>query len=482
MITQDRSGVVGSYPSKRRRGVLLSASGRQRLHDANRIHQFDSRSGARRSLDQVSHDVGLSTKTISRVLHRDLPVDRRTLEMLFDSLGIDLRVDDYVCCERNETFDRERIVIPQRRSTFFGRQDELDRLRKLLVEKRAITLVGPGGIGKTRLALEATSRFGGRLFGRVAYCDLSVLRDASGVAATIARAVEVLAKKPPLAQVTCNRVLIIVDNCEHVLATVAAIVDDLLRTSSQIVILATSREPLGIEGEIVSKVRALEVPERRPMTAAEALAFPAVALFVDRACEADDGFAFDEMAVATAVEIVARVEAIPLAVELAASHVATLALSEIARGLRDQMTFLVSDSTRYDERHRSMRALVASSYDLLDDDERIVFRTASVFAGSFDIDAVERSFDGGRLNDVASVVARLARKSVLCVDLGATTHYRMFETMRQFAAQRLRDSGETPAARLRHAPYFNDLLARAEAASEHQAEWERKKAMRCADS
>ncbi len=445
---------VGGRTTKRRRGVFLSQAGRQRYHEAQRRHEDTSRGGARRSIEDISFDVGLSTKTVSRVLNREVPVDLRTVELLFASVGIALDDGDYVRAQCGD----EPTQLPQRRSAFFGRSEQLCRLRLLLVEKRAISLVGTGGVGKTRLAIEAASRFGHELFDRVAYCDLAVVTDAALVAATVA---------PALAQSgDTDRILLLIDNCEHVLASVAHVADGLLRLLPCLVVLATSREPIGLEGEAVLRVPPLPVPAPNPPSVTAALTHPAVALFVNRAREVDDGFVFDEAALSPTLEIVSRVEAIPLALELAASRVATSALREISQSLREHLSALGTESTCYGARHRSVRALVDWSYDLLDDEERRVFRCLAVFTGSFDVAAAERVCGSSPHRDAANLIAQLARKSLLFVEHDMSpTRYRMLETIRQDAALRLRECPDAIATKLRHARYFNELLASGEAAS-----------------
>lgn len=466
-MMQEQADLVRGRRSKRRRGVVLSEAGRQRIHEAQRRYENEQIGGSRLSLERLSYDVGLSTKTISRVLAREMPVDLRTLELLFASLGITLGAADYT----RVRVDDATQAPAGRRTAFFGRNDLLDRLRVLLIEKRIVTLVGSGGVGKTRLATEFAARFGAELFDRTTYCDLSLVTERSLVAAAVARAFGARPEKGAadltIAKIVDgHRVLLLLDNCEHVLARVAEVADGLLHAVPRLVVLATSREPIGLEGEVVLRVPPLALPERGPMTVVQALAHPAIALFVDRAHEVDDGFAFDAAAVPATLEIVCRVEAVPLAIELAASRVSTTALSEIAQSLRDHMGGLATDSTVYDARHRSVRALVDWSYALLDDDERTVFRAAAVFMGSFDVAAVEFVCDGGLRRNVANVVGRLARKSLLFVEQGvAPTRFRMLETMRQDAALRLRECGEAAPTRLRHALYYNDLLAAACAAS-----------------
>ncbi|MDQ2857121.1 MAG: hypothetical protein M3R53_00530 [Candidatus Eremiobacteraeota bacterium] len=318
-----------------------------------------------------------------------------------------------------------------------------------------VMLTGAGGVGKTRLALELVARHVDDIFERVAYCDLSVVTDSELVAPAVVAALREVHEG--------ERVVLIVDNCEHLLAQARTSVDDVLESMKGVAVLATSREPLGIEGEAVLRLVPLPLPVVAVnATVEDAARSPAVALFVDRASLADDGFIFDEVSAPLVREIVSRVEGIPLAIEIAASGVATATLSDISESLRNHLRGLAVESATHEPRHRSAHALVDWSYRLLDVREQTVFRSLAVFMGSFTVWAVEHVV-GDRVSNLDAVVRRLVHKSLLFVE-GATapTRYRMLETVRQYAALKLLETGEGAALHLRHALYVDDVLTRAE--------------------
>ncbi len=454
--------------SRRRRGVVLNDAGLQRYHDAQR--RLDNRlaPSARLSLERLSFEAGLSTKTIARVLDREMPVDLRTLELLFRGLGIALEPSDFV---RAEDLTQTAGALPAPRTRFFGRRDQLGQLACLLRTSRCITLVGPGGIGKTRLAIEVAACESIH-FDRVVYCDFSVVTDGSLVDRAIAMAFggrpDIRSCRASVARaVERERVMLLFDNCEHVVARVASLAEDLVAGIPGLTLFATSREALGLHGEVVLRVTPLTVPTREPgLSIDAALAIPAVALFVDRARGADVDFRVDDAAIAAIAAIIARVEGVPLSIELAASRVASAALPELADSLRDHLRALVCENGRLGPRHRSATALIDWSFALLDDDERSVFRRIAAFMGGFDSAAAAAvcAYDG-RVDHVC-VLDRLAKKSLVVVDtLHAVTRYNMLETIRQFAALKLRESGEVVATRFRHAVYYDELLKRADRAS-----------------
>ena len=446
----------GQARRRRKRGVFLTDAGLQRYHMAQRRAEVAGSDAGRFSLEELSVNVGLSTKTISRVLNRAMAVDVRSLQLLFASLGITLRKADFT---RADDAQSSPAALPVPRAAFFGRSQQVARLRELLQERRLITLTGAGGVGKTRLALELVARHVDDIFERAAYCDLSVVTESELVAAAVAAALREVHES--------ERVVLIVDNCEHVLAQVRTSVDDVLVSMKHVAVLATSREPLGIEGEAVLRLVPLPLPVvAANATVKDAERSPAVALFVDRARLADDGFVFDEVSAPLVREIVSRVEGIPLAIEIAASRVATSTLSDISESLRDHLRALAGESAAHEPRHRSAHALIDWSYRLLDPPEQTVFRSLAVFMGSFTVWAVQHVV-GDRVSGLDAVVSRLVRKSLVFVEgAGAPTRYRMLETVRQYAALKLLETGEGAQLHLRHALYVDDVLTGAESEAE----------------
>jgi predicted ATPase len=250
-----------------------------------------------------------------------------------------------------------------------------------------------------------------------------------------------------------RRVLIVLDNCEHVLANAADLVGRVLDAAPEVVVVATSREPLGVEGEVVRVVRSMEVPEP-DSDLSEAVASAAVRLFVDRAIAASEQFSLGEDNVGSVVEICRRLDGIPLALELAAARVRAMAPAEIARRLSERFR-LLSAGRGAIERHRTLLGAVSWSYDLLAETDRQVFGRLAVFPASFDLDAAEAV--AGPEGDVIDSVLRLVDRSLVGHD-PATGRYQLLETLRQYAADRIGETGEVDAVRDAHAAFFCTMV------------------------
>jgi predicted ATPase/DNA-binding CsgD family transcriptional regulator len=292
-------------------------------------------------------------------------------------------------------------------TSFIGRESELADLAERLSRARLVTIVGPGGCGKTRLALRAAASAPA-----VAWADLAATSDPLPVVADAAGVLHGSALGPQLAG---RRLLLCLDNCEHVLAAVADLVVNLVRYAPEVTVLATSREPLGVGGEVVWRV-----PPLRPDDA--------VALFADRS-----GVAPDEAVRLACI----RLDGIPLAIELAAAWSSTLSTQEILDGLDDRFALLVRGPRGVAARHQTLAASMAWSHDLLDEDDQVLFRRLGVFHGGFTLDAAAAVCGV----DVRPGLRRLVDKSLLTADTrGAVTRYRMLETVRQYAVARLTDA------------------------------------------
>ena len=251
--------------------------------------------------------------------------------------------------------------------------------------------------------------------------------------------------------------LVVLDNCEHVLGPAADLAQALLESGPDVVIVATSREPLGLDGEVVRGVASLGTPED-DVDAVDALKASAVRLFVARASAATEQFTLDEDNVGDVAAICRRLDGIPLAIELAAARVRAMGPAQIARRL-DERFRLLGAGRGTQERHRTLQATVSWSHDLLSDEERAVFRRLAVFPGSFDLEAAERVAEGDDPVDVIDLVVHLVERSLVQYD-GTTDRYRLLETLRQYAADRLAEAGETMDAREAHSNYFGDLVER----------------------
>jgi predicted ATPase len=349
--------------------------------------------------------------------------------------------------------------LPADASSFVGREHELAELRSLLTGTRLLTLAGTGGAGKTRLALELARGAEASYAGGAALVELAAVPDPRLVADGVAAALDVRAlpgRSPTetLADFLAPRtVLLVVDNCEHVLAAAAALVDGLLRAAPNVTIVATSREPLRVPGEVVFRVPSLTIPDPDAALAPdELLRYEAVRLFVDRAAAAAP-FALDDENAADVARICVRLDGLPLALELAAARLGALGPGVVAERLDDRFRVLRAGSHAAPTRQQTLLATLQWSHDLLELDEQLLFRRLAVFAGGFDLDAVEEvcAGDGLERSEVVDVLARLVEKSLVApMDAGQQRRYRLLETVRLYARDRLVEAGEetAPADRL----------------------------------
>ena len=355
-----------------------------------------------------------------------------------------------------------RHTIPAQLTRFVGRRDEIAAVRRLLRGSRLVTLTGPGGCGKTRLAAQVGRRLAGRMPEGVYWVDLSRLVTGGSVAEAVAVALGLreglgVDRAGDRLGELCGRVagrsaLVVLDNCEHVLDGVARTVARLLATAPSIRLLATSREPVGVGGEMVWQVPPLATP---PAAAAPATlaAFDAVRLFVERACHAQPAFRLDEANASAVGEICLRLDGMPLAVELAAAQVGALTPEEIAHELADGFGLLSGGDRAGPARQRTLRASMDWSHALLGEAERAVFRRLTVFAGGFSLPAAQDvcGYGGVDRRAVPGVVAALRHKSLVAGEsAGGVRRYRLLEPVRQYAAERLAESGEDGATRDRH--------------------------------
>jgi len=364
--------------------------------------------------------------------------------------------------------------LPVSASSFVGRTSELAKITDLLSRSRLLTLTGPGGIGKTRLALQAAS---GLLDGSgdgVWLAELATLNDPGLVAAAVAAAVGVEeAPDRPVLQTLVNalrtrELLIVLDNCEHVIHSAMTLADAILRNCGQVHLLATSREPLGVAGEHVYRVPPLIVPAAGGLAAGELVLAEceAVRLFVDRASAHQPGFLLDETTARAVASVCRQLDGMPLAIELAAARLRSLSVVDIERRLDDRFRLLTGGYKSALPRHQTLRALVDWSYDLLTPAERSVLCRVSVFAGSFDMAAAEEVAAAGDVEagDILDLIASLVDKSLLQLELsGSSVRYRLLDTVRHYAMARLaeRDAADGQDARDRHAAVFLRLAASA---------------------
>ncbi|MGH7529352.1 MAG: protein kinase domain-containing protein [Gemmatimonadales bacterium] len=351
---------------------------------------------------------------------------------------------------------------PAQLTSFIGRERETAAVQALLEDARLVTLTGAGGSGKTRLALEVASRVAARYPDGVAWVELAPLSNPDLVAHHVADALGVRrdgiqsAEDALLEALSGRAALLVLDNCEHLVDACARLAEALLRGCPRLRILATSREALGIGGERPWLVPALTLPEDQSATRAAAAASEAVRLFVERGRAVRPSLELVDDNVAAIAQICRRLDGLPLAIELAAARARVLDPQQIAARLDDVFALLTSGSRTALPRQRTLRGAIQWSHELLTEPERILFRRLAVFAGGFTIDAAEAVAAG---DDVLDLVSGLVDKSLVVLETEALeSRYRMLETIRQFARERLEEAVELPEIARRHARFF---LARA---------------------
>lgn len=365
--------------------------------------------------------------------------------------------------------------LPRPLTRLIGRQPELAHIKQLVETERLVTLTGVGGCGKTRLAVELVLELAPALAEDVCFVDLAALHEAALVPQVILASIG--AREMPgqpvltalLAYLNPRSAVLVLDNCEHLIDACAHLVDSLLRACSGVHVLATSREPLGVGGEVTWRVPSLSFPDphARPMSIAAVADYEAVRLFVDRARLVRRDFALTAANAQAVAQVCGQLDGIPLAIELAASRLNVLSADELLARLEDRFQLLTAGSRTDPPRHQALRATVDWSYQLLTEPERRLFGRLSVFAGGFTLAAAEDVVSGDGLNsaEVLELLAHLTDKSlVMSEEFDGRIRYRLLETLRRYANDRLRGSGEYEAARSRHLDYFVRL---AEATDAH---------------
>ncbi len=369
--------------------------------------------------------------------------------------------------------------LPMQRNRFVGREAELRQTKDLLAKTCLLTLIGPGGTGKTRLTLQLAADLLPEYAGGTWLVELAPLTDPALVLPTVAEALG-LRQIPgvdiydQVAGFLCAKsLLLILDNCEHLVESCAQLADQLLRHCANLKIIASSREALGIPGEIIYRVPPLGLPQPHT-TSLEALRHSeAVQLFVDRATAVKSSFILSEHNAGAVAQICRRLDGIPLALELAAARVAMLTPEQIATRLDDRFQLLTGGSRTALPRQQTLRSLIDWSYDLLSEPERLLFCQLSVFVGGWSLEAAEAVCPD---MDVLDLLAQLIQKSLVVAEERqdpATTRFRLLETIRQYARDKLLESGAAVQARDRHLDYYLKFAEAGEsnAYGPHQLEW-----------
>ncbi|MFI7134282.1 BTAD domain-containing putative transcriptional regulator [Nonomuraea sp. NPDC050153] len=410
-----------------------------------------------------------------------LELFERTRRLLADELGVDpgpeLRAAHLAVLSqeiparppappvqvRPQAQGRQRGNVRTPRTSFIGREAELAQLGTLLGRARIVTLVGPGGAGKTRLATEVALRSAEAVW----MVELAPVSDPADVPGAVLDALGLRDDRPPhrvptegndpaeqVAEALSGRpALLVLDNCEHLVDAAAELAERLLTECQDLRVLATSREPLNLAGEHLAPIPPLEPPPVGA-SAEQAGTYPSVRLLLDRAGAARPGFAVDGGNVASVVALCRRLDGMPLAIELAAARLRTMTPRQLADRIDDRFKLLTGGSRTALPRQQTLRAVVEWSWELLGEQERVLARRLAVFAGGATLESVEAVCGGA-----ADVLGALADKSL--VQVSAEGRYSMLETIRAYALERLAEAGEVGAYRRRHAAYLLDLAERA---------------------
>ena len=357
--------------------------------------------------------------------------------------------------------------LPRHLSTFVGRTSDLAEVRQLITQAPLVTLTGPGGVGKTRLALQLAAEMLDTFVDGAWLVELESLTEGSlvpqevAIALGVAKESDADAKQALMGHIRGREMLLVLDTCEHLLDDCARLANSLLRACPGLRILATSREPLGVTGERLYPVRSLSLPTNKHIQAAHlADEYEAIGLFRERARAADPAFEINTDNAAAVVEICGRLDGIPLAIELAAARIRALTSQQIAERLDDRFRLLTGGSRTVMPRHQTLRAAIDWSFDLLPDDERVVMSRLSVFAGAFTLEAAEAVCSAGEIERYAVLdhVTRLVEKSLV---FRQTDMFRILETVRGFARERSLEAGESEGAYARHRDWYLGVVREA---------------------
>src|SRR5215475_161673 len=359
--------------------------------------------------------------------------------------------------------------LPEPVSELIGREDELGQVTAMATANRLVSLVGAGGIGKTRLGLEVARHLLPRFPDGVFVAELGPLSNPALVPVTVASALGlthvagVVSPDGVAGAVGARKLLLLIDNSEHLIEAAAGMAEALLRASPGASLLATSREPLRVSGEYIYRVPPLEMPPEDNQDMEDIFRHAAVRLFVARAQAAEPRYIAEGRVAAATAAICRHLDGMPLAIELAATRIVAFGVDGVATRLDDRFR-LLTGGNRTLPRHQTMRATLDWSYELLSESERVILRRLAVFVGAFTLDAaiaVAASIDIPAA-DVEDAVANLVGKSLLSTDVGgAIVSYRMLETTRAYAREKLVESAEFDHLTRRHAEYYRDLFQRA---------------------
>jgi predicted ATPase/class 3 adenylate cyclase/tetratricopeptide (TPR) repeat protein len=399
---------------------------------------------------------GLGLRELGEHRFKDLARPQRLYQLLIDGLP-----DSFPPLR---SLDATPNNLPTQTTTFVGRTRELASAAELLKTSRLLTLTGPGGSGKTRLALHLAADLLDLYPDGVWLVELAPVTDPAAVGPTVAAAVHIGERpgRPVVDTISeslrSQHLLLLLDNCEHLIAACADLADALLRACPHVTILATSREGLNVPGETLMPVPSLRVPASDAVPPLDELReYEAISLFVDRCTASQPAFVLTEKNGQDVARICRRLDGVPLALELAAARVRVLSVAQVASRLDDRFRLLTGGGRTVVARQQTLRALIDWSYDLLSEPERVLLRRLSIFVRGWTLEAAEGvcSGDGIEREGILELLAHLVDKSlVVKQDRSGTARYGMLETIREYAREKLVDSGEMTALRRRHFEHF----------------------------
>lgn len=369
--------------------------------------------------------------------------------------------------------------LPIQVTSFIGREEEIRSVQDLLTSSRLVTLMGPGGCGKTRLALEAAQRTAAQFPQGAWLVELASLTDSTKLSKTVGMVLGIKEAKDEawegltLETLRDQHLLVVLDNCEHLIDASASLVEKILRHCPQVSVLTTSREALGISGESPFRVPSLGIPDLRTVTTSHAIGqYDAVRLFIERAAAALPGFSLTPENAASVAQICARLDGIPLAIELAAARVALLRVEQISARLDDAFRLLTGGSRSALPRQQTLRMSMDWSYHLLSQPEQALLRQMSVFSGGWTLEAAEKvclSCEADILDQLTSLVKR----SLISVERkqGQESRFRMLEIIRQYGNEKLFQAGESESTRARHLDFYRQFFKQRHSQGENEDAW-----------
>ena len=399
-------------------------------------------------------EFGIEPSAQTRALYQKLKSGKENLEMK----------TTVPAKEKHKEAPKTNLPVPI--TSFIGREKEVEEIIKLLGKNRLVTLTGAGGMGKTRLAIQSANKLVGKFRDGVWWIELVALNDASLVPQAVAKAVDVreIPNQPLMETLAENlgakQILLVMDNCEHLISACAQLADRLLSECKNLKILATSREALDILGETVWHAPSLSLPDTPEALGIKSLSkYESLRLFTERAEVLQPQFRLTEQNAQAIVQICHRLSGMPLAIELAAARIKMMTVEEIASRLHDRFSLLTSGNRTALPRQQTLRAAIDWSHDLLTEPERILFRRLSIFAGGFKLDATEAvcGFRELEQSEVLDLLGRLVDKSLVDVETDSVlneTRYRLLETIREYARKKLEEAGEIEDAIERHLQFF----------------------------